>query len=114
MDLQGYGAPTNRRERVLQAIRHHEPDFVPYNFHAIPMVYEKLQAHYGLENSFEVADFIGNHIVKIGSDFNYNPWANEIEEVRLTPSGGPVYTNLDSQGSLHTDEFGCVWDRSSG
>jgi uroporphyrinogen decarboxylase len=114
MNLQDYGAPTHRRERVLQAIQHREPDFVPYNFHAIPLVYEKLQAHYGLKDSFEVVDFIGNHIVKIGSDFNYNPWANEIEEVRLTPSGGPVYTNLDSQGSLHTDEFGCVWDRSSG
>ena len=30
----------NRRERVLAAIRHEEPDFVPYNFHATGAVYE--------------------------------------------------------------------------
>lgn len=114
MDIWSYGVPTNRRERVLKAVQHQETDFVPYNFHAIPMVYENLARHYGLKDSLEVANFIGNHIVKIGSDFNYNPWANEIQEVRLTPSGGPVYTNLDQGGAQHADEFGCVWDRTSG
>jgi uroporphyrinogen decarboxylase len=114
MDSQRYQTPTHRRERVLKAVQHQETDFVPYNFHAIPVVYEKLIEHYGLKDSLELADFIGNHIVKIGSDFNYNPWANEIQEVRLTPSGGPVFTNLDKEGALHMDEFGCVWDRTSG
>jgi uroporphyrinogen decarboxylase len=113
-DIWTYGTPSGRRERVFKAIQHEETDFVPYNFHAIPQVYQTLQDYYGLNNSLEVADFIGNHIVKIGSDFNYNPWGQEIEEVRLTPSGGPVYTNLDIKGALHTDEFGCVWDRTSG
>lgn len=115
MDIWSYGKPVDRRERVLKAVRHEETDFVPYNFHAIPMVYENLCKHYGLKDSMELADFIGNHIVKIGSDFNYNPWADEIQEVQLTPSGGPVHTNLDAkEESLHTDEFGCVWDRASG
>ena len=114
MDIWSYGTPSERRERVLKAIQHEETDFVPYNFHAIPQVYHTLQDFYGLSDSLAVADFIGNHIVKIGSDFNYNPWGQEIEEVRLTPSGGPVYTNLDQAGALHTDEFGCVWDRTSG
>ena len=114
MDIWSYGVPSNRHERVLKAVQHQETDFVPYNFHAIPIVYENLAQHYGLNDSLEVANFIGNHIVKIGSDFNYNPWANEIQEVRLTPSGGPVYTNLDKGGALHTDEFGCIWDRTSG
>ncbi len=114
MNIQNYSTPTNRKERVLKAVQHQETDFVPYNFHAIPMVYEKLQEYYGLADSVAVADFIGNHIVKIGSDFNYNPWGNKIEEVRLTPSGGPVFTNLDAEGALHTDEFGCVWDRADG
>jgi len=113
-DIWTYGTPSDRRERVFKAIQHEETDFVPYNFHAIPQVYQTLQEYYGLKDSLEVADFIGNHIVKIGSDFNYNPWGNEIEEVRLTPSGGPVYTNLDNEGALHMDEFGCVWDRTSG
>ena len=114
MDIWTYGTPADRRERVLKAIQHEETDFVPWNFHAIPMVYEKLRKHYGLEDSTEVADFVGNHVVKIGSDFNYNPWADEIQDVRLTPSGGVVHTNLDEVGALHTDEFGCVWDRTSG
>jgi uroporphyrinogen decarboxylase len=114
MDIWTYGTPADRRERVLRAIQHEETDFVPWNFHAIPMVYEKLRKHYGLEDSTEVADFVGNHVVKIGSDFNYNPWADEIQDVRLTPSGGVVHTNLDEVGALHTDEFGCVWDRTSG
>jgi uroporphyrinogen decarboxylase len=114
MDIWTYGTPADRRERVLRAIQHEETDFVPWNFHAIPMVYEKLRKHYGLEDSTKVADFVGNHVVKIGSDFNYNPWADEIQDVRLTPSGGVVHTNLDEVGALHTDEFGCVWDRTSG
>jgi len=114
MDIWTYGTPSNRRERVLKAIRHEETDFVPYNFHAIPVVYEKLGKHYGLEDSTQVADFIGNHVVKIGTDFNYNPWADEVQQVNLTPSGGVVHTNLDEAGALHTDEFGCVWDRTSG
>ena len=114
MDIWSYGVPTGRRERVLAAIRHEETDYVPYNFHSIPMVYHRIRDYYGLQNSEEVADFIGNHVVKIGTDFNFNPWASEIKQLDLTPSGGPVHTNLDARGDLHTDEFGCVWDRTSG
>ncbi|MEA3336171.1 MAG: uroporphyrinogen decarboxylase family protein [Chloroflexota bacterium] len=114
MDLFSYGTPTDRRERVLKAVQHQETDYVPYNFHAIPMVYHKIMDYYGLASSEEVADFIGNHVVKIGTDFNYNPWAEEVKDLDLTPSGGPVHTNLDASGALHEDEFGCVWDRTSG
>ncbi len=106
--------PPNRRERVFKAIQHQETDFVPFNFHAIPMVYHSIRDYYGLKDSEEVAEFIGNHVVKIGTDFNYNPWAAEVQQVDLTPSGGPVHTNLDASGALHADEFGCVWDRQSG
>ena len=92
MDLWSYGVPTGRRERALAAVRHEETDYVPFNFHSIPMVYHKIRDHYGLKNSEEVADFLGNHVVKIGTDFNYNPWASEIKQLDLTPSGGPVHT----------------------
>ncbi|MBX7235698.1 MAG: hypothetical protein K1X65_15025 [Caldilineales bacterium] len=114
MDISPYGVPQNRRQRALAAIRHEATDYVPYNFHSIPMVYHKIRDYYGLRDSEEVADFIGNHVVKIGTDFNYNPWASEIKQLDLTPSGGPVHTNLDAKGELHMDEFGCVWDRQSG
>ena len=101
----------NRRERVLKAIQHQETDFVPYNFHAVPSVWQKVRQHYGFKDNHEAMEFFGNHIVKVGSDFNYNPWASQVGQVQLTLSGGPVYTDLDREGGLHRDEFGCVWDR---
>jgi uroporphyrinogen decarboxylase len=102
----------NKRERVLRAINHQETDFVPYNFHAVPDVWQKVIAHYRLRDTDEAMAFIGNHIVKVGSDFNVNPWADDVGEVQLTVSGGPVRTGLDAEGGLHRDEFGCVWDRT--
>jgi len=106
------GRIMNRRERVFQAINHRQTDFVPYNFHAVPGAWQKVCEHYGLGDTGEAMEFIGNHIVKVGSDFNYNPWADDVGEVKLTVSGGPVRTALDEGGGLHRDEFGCVWERS--
>lgn len=103
----------NRRERVLSAIRHQETDFVPYNFHATGTVYQKVREHYNLPSNEAVVDFIGNHIIKIGSDFNVNPWSPDIR-MGLVPSGGAMTTSMDATGGLHTDEFGCVWDRRMG
>lgn len=101
----------NKRERVLAAIKHRQSDFVPYNFHAVPSVWQRVRDHYGLPDSEAAMEFIGNHIVKVGSDFNVNPWAEDVGEVELTVSGGPMHTGLDDGGGLHRDEFGCVWDR---
>lgn len=102
----------NKRERVLAAVRHEETDFVPYCLHAVPAVWQRICNHYGLPDHHAAMAFIGQHIVKIGSDFNYNPWAADVGKVELTPSGGPVHTEADErEGHLHTDEFGCVWDR---
>ena len=104
----------NPRERILMAIRHQEPDYVPYQFHAPGSVYARVRHHYDLPDNDAVMDFVGNHLVKIGSDFNVNPWAEGIG-AELIPSGGPVLTSLDgNESSLHTDEFGCVWDRRGG
>jgi len=50
----------------------------------------------------------------VGSDFNYNPWGDQVGKVELTLSGGPVHTDVDEAGELHQDEFGCVWDRRGG
>jgi uroporphyrinogen decarboxylase len=104
----------NRRERVIQAIRHQQPDFTPYNFHATASVYARVRRLYGLPTDLAVAEFVGNHIAKVGGDFNVNPWASTAP-VSTVPSGGPEGLATDGvEGSLHTDEFGCVWDRSSG
>ncbi len=104
----------NKRERVLAAIGHQETDFVPYNLHAVPTVWQRVCEVYDLPDPHAAASFVGNHIVKIGSDFNYNPWAEDVGKVQLTLSGGPVQTAMDAAGGLHTDEFGCVWDRAAG
>jgi uroporphyrinogen decarboxylase len=101
----------NRRDRVLAVIHHQETDFIPYNLHAVPGVWQKVCRYYGLQDNHQAMKFIGNHIVKVGSDFNYNPWADQVGQVELTLSGGPVRTDLDQGGELHQDEFGCVWDR---
>jgi uroporphyrinogen decarboxylase len=105
---------TTRRERVIAAIHHQETDFIPYNFHAVSGVWKKVLRHYGLKDNHQAMEFIGNHIVKVGSDFNYNPWADQVGKVELTLSGGPVHTDVDQAGKLHQDEFGCVWDRTGG
>ncbi len=102
----------NKRERVLAAICHEETDYVPYCLHAVPAVWQRICDYYGLPDHHAAMAFIGQHIVKVGSDFNYNPWAADVGKVELTPSGGPVHTEADErEGHLHTDEFGCVWDR---
>jgi uroporphyrinogen decarboxylase len=102
----------NKRERVLAAICHEETDFVPCCLHAVPAVWQRICDYYGLPDHHAAMAFIGQHIVKVGSDFNYNPWAVDAGKVELTPSGGPVHTEADERaGHLHTDEFGCVWDR---
>ncbi len=103
----------NRRERVVSAICHQETDFVPYNFHATGTVYQKVRQYYDLPSNEAVVDFIGNHIIKIGSDFNVNPWSPNIQMGQI-PSGGAMTTSVDASGGLHTDEFGCVWDRRMG
>jgi uroporphyrinogen decarboxylase len=104
----------NRRDRVLAAIHHQETDFIPYNLHAVSGVWHKICQHYGLKDNHQAMEFIGNHIVKVGSDFNYNPWADQVGKVELTLSGGPVHTDVDQAGELHQDEFGCIWDRRGG
>ncbi|HEX9118772.1 MAG TPA: uroporphyrinogen decarboxylase family protein [Anaerolineae bacterium] len=103
----------NRRDRVLMALRHEQPDFTPYNFHATAAVYKKVAAHYGMTGLDQVAEFAGNHLAKIGGDFNVNPWTENIA-VEQAPSGGPTATAADVAGGRHVDEFGCVWDRSGG
>jgi len=77
------------RARPRTAIDYQETDFVPYNFHAVPSVWQKVCHHYGLKDTHEAMEFIGNHIVKAGSDFNCNPWADDVGPVEIIVSGVP-------------------------
>ena len=93
----------NRRERVLAAIHHEQTDFVPYNFHATGAVYQELKEHYRLADNNAVVDFIGNHLVKIGSDFNVNN-PNQLGTggsgvVHVYSDSGTHYLEIGSEGN---------------
>jgi uroporphyrinogen decarboxylase len=75
------------RERVQQAIRHVEPDRVPYHLSYTRLAREKLEAYYGTSELDEVLD---NHIVK------YKPRPPEVQEAP----------------GMWRDEFGVLWNRT--
>lgn len=80
---------TTPRDRVWQAIRHVEPDRVPYHFSFTAPARRKLQAYYDTDNLDEILD---NHLVK------YKPRSPDAwREVRP---------------DFWRDEFGVVWNRT--
>ena len=54
-----------RRERVLEAIRHHDTDIVPYNIKLTHQAQDRLAAYTGDPGYM---DRIGNHITKARYD----------------------------------------------
>lgn len=75
-----------RRERVIQALRHHDTDIVPYSIDFTKQSYERLVDYTG-DPSYK--DRIGNHLIGAG----YATW----EEIK------PGYWR---------DQFGVVWNRT--
>jgi len=51
-----------RRERVISAVKHNQPDFVPYNIDFTHQEFEKM-AEYLKDRDF--MDKIGNHISSV-------------------------------------------------
>ncbi|MBI5395534.1 MAG: hypothetical protein HZA91_09590 [Verrucomicrobia bacterium] len=80
---------TTPRDRVWQAIRHVQPDRVPYHFTFTVPARQKIEAHFG---TTDLDRALGNHAVKYRSRGPYS-----FEEVR------PGYLR---------DEFGVVWNRT--
>jgi uroporphyrinogen decarboxylase len=76
------------RERVLQAIRHEQPDRVPWHFTFTAPARKKAESHYGPGN---LDGILGNHLAP------YRPHSFFLQEVR------PGYWR---------DEFGVVWNRT--
>jgi uroporphyrinogen decarboxylase len=77
------------RERVWQAIRHQQPDRVPYHFGYTAPARRKAEAHYG---TTDLDHLLGDHLM-IYSTRRHAPW----KELR------PGYWR---------DEFGVVWNRT--
>jgi uroporphyrinogen decarboxylase len=80
---------TNPRERVWQAIRHVQPDRVPWQFDVTVPTREKLKAHFGPCN---LEDLLGNHLAK----YRARP-PDALREIR------PHFWR---------DEFGVIWNRT--
>lgn len=79
----------NSRERVWAAIRHQQPDRVPYSLTFTQPAAQKLQTHYGVG---DLDTFLDNDMVRYS-----------IRQSGLLVELSP---------GLYRDEFGVVWDRS--
>jgi len=77
-----------RKERVIAAIRHNNPDYTPNNIELCISTMEAFAAKYGIKKE-EFCDFAHNHLEKISSD------------------GGEYISE-----NFFRDEFGVVWDRT--
>jgi uroporphyrinogen decarboxylase len=76
------------RERVWQAIRHEQPDIVPYQINATIPARARLEAHFG---TADLDDILGNHVARYKSRLEYEP----------LPEPG-----------MHLDEWGIVWNKT--
>ncbi len=76
------------RDRVWQAIRHEQPDAVPYQINLTQPARAKLFAHYG---THELDDLLGNHIARYKSRLEYEPL---------------------SEPGMAVDEWGVVWNKT--
>jgi uroporphyrinogen decarboxylase len=82
-------AKTTPRQRVWQAIRHQQPDRVPWQFGYTVPARQKLETHFGTTDPDTV---LGNHLIK------YRPRAADaLVEVRP---------------GFWRDEFGVLWNRT--
>lgn len=79
-----------RRERVISAVKHKQPDFVPYNIEFTHQEFERVAEYL---NDWDFIGKIGNHI----SIVDYDGYLREI-----------------TRGSGYwKDDFGVVWNRNS-
>ena len=77
------------RQRVLQAIRHEEPDRVPWHFTFTVPARKKAEAHYG---TTKLDELLGNHLAA------YRP---------LPPGAWQ-----EERPDYWRDEFGVLWNRT--
>jgi len=80
---------TTCRERVWTAIRHQQPDRVPWQFNYTTPAREKLEAHFGTR---DLDRLLGNHLAKY----------------RARPADGLV----EIRPGFWRDEYGVVWNRT--
>ena len=82
-------AVVSPRQRVCQAIRHEQPDCVPWQLGYTAPARQKLEAYYGTN---DLDNVLGNHLAKYRSRLPDMP--------------------VDGHPGLWRDEFGVVWNRT--
>jgi len=86
-----------KRQVIKTVLDHEKPPYVPWSFGFTKEAADKLIAYYNsnshcsIGSKDELEDFVGNHLLKLGSDIGF------FEDVGL---------------NLVRDVFGVVWDRS--
>ncbi len=77
------------RQRVWQAIRHQQPDRVPWHLGCTVPARQKLEAYYG---TADLDDVLGNHLAKYRTRLPDEP--------------------IEGRPGFWRDEFGVVWNRT--
>ncbi len=89
---------TRPRDRVNDAVRHRKPDRLPRDFAAVPQVWERLQAHFGVATRAEV-------LVQMGIDCRVVSYDTYCSHPDLPPQ------SVDPQASLERSSVGGMWRR---
>ena len=77
----------NKRERVISALQHRQPDVTPYHIEFTLPLREKLARHY---QTTDLDKAIGNYLLRVGSAFVWK----------------------EIKPGFWQDGFGVVWDRN--
>jgi uroporphyrinogen decarboxylase len=105
----------NSRDRVLQALKHHEPDRVPFDLGGTGLstihvkAYQELRRHLGLPQMDPRVAFVPEQLVLVDEDMAQRLQADVRAALPGMPSGF-AYAFRDEGGyEAYTDEWGIGW-----
>ena len=94
----------NRREIVIETLRHKRCDVVPHNIDFTTAARERLRQHLGLTSTAEVSEAVGNFCSQLNVGSVTGPSEGVIDEIYPEPLGLHMYR----------DDWGAIWRREPG
>ena len=94
----------NKREIVIETLRHKRCDAIPHNIDFTTAMREKMRAHLGLANADAVGDAVGNDCAQLNVGSVTGPSEGLIEEITPEQIGPDTYR----------DDWGVIWRREPG
>ena len=94
----------NKREIVIETLKHKRVEVVPYNIDFTVAMREKMRKHLGLKTSEELGMKIGNFCVRLNVGSVTGPSEGMIEEIYPKKVGEYIYR----------DDWGVIWKRKQG